>query len=128
MFIRYYFPALLWAAVVLFLTLLPSNALPETPEWKFLSFDTFCHAATFALLTFLVIRSFYFHYGNPRSLRYTIGVSLALCLFLGILIELLQMVMKQGRHGEISDVVSDFIGSLAGAAFFYYLSRRKLVF
>ena len=114
--------------MVLFLTLLPSNALPETPEWELLSFDTFCHAATFALLTFLVIRSFYFHYGNPRFLRYAIGVSLTLSLFLGILIELLQMVMKMGRHGEISDEVSDLIGSVAGAAFFYYLSRRNLVF
>jgi VanZ family protein len=127
-FFRYHLPAILWAAVILVLTLLPAESLPPTPTWELLSFDTFCHAAVFALLAFLVIRSFQFHYGSPRFFKFALLVSLALCLFFGILIEMLQTIMKRGRHGEVTDVLSDFIGELLGALFFYVLLRRKLVF
>ena len=111
--------------MVLVLTLLPSDKLPPTPEWKLLSFDTFSHICVFGLLTFLTIRSFYRHYGKFYFLKYAIGISLVLCLLFGVLIEMLQTVMKSGRHGEISDVIGDFIGELFGALFFYILARRQ---
>ena len=41
---------------------------------------------------------------------------------------MLQTVMKRGRHGEVTDVLGDFIGELLGALFFYVLLRRKLSF
>jgi VanZ family protein len=127
-FFRYHFPAIVWAAVVLILTLLPSTALPPMPEWQLLSFDTFCHASVFSLLSLLVARSFYFHYEKPHFLRFALVVSFVLCLFFGVIIELLQTVMKMGRHGEIRDVFSDLIGIVAGVSLFYFLGRRRLVF
>ena len=65
-FFRYHFPAILWTATVLILTLLPSDKLPETPEWELLSFDTLAHAGDFGLLSFLVARSFYVENGKPK--------------------------------------------------------------
>lgn len=127
-FFRFHFPALLWAAVVLFLTLLPSDKLPETPEWELLSFDTLAHAGVFGLLTLLVARSFYFEYEKPQFLKFAILVSVVLCTFLGGLIELLQTVMKVGRHGEATDLLSDFIGAMLAAFFCYFLFRRKPAF
>lgn len=124
-FFRFHFPALLWAAVVLFLTLLPSDKLPQTPEWELLSFDTLAHAGVFGLLTFLVARSFYFQYGKPQFLKFALLVAMALCFFLGILIELLQTVMKLGRHGETGDAISDLIGTLLGATLGYFLFRKR---
>ena len=127
-FLRFHFPAILWAAAVLFLTLLPSDKLPETPEWKLLSFDTLAHAGVFGLLTFLVARSFYFEYGKPQFLKFAALVAIILCTFLGGIIELLQTIMKQGRHGETGDLISDFIGALSGALFCYFLFRRREAF
>ena len=127
-FLRFHFPAILWAAAVLLLTLLPSDKLPETPEWKLLSFDTLAHAGVFGLLTLLVARSFYFEYGKPQFLKFALLVAIILCSFLGGIIELLQTVMKQGRHGEFTDLFSDFIGAILGALFCYLLYRRKPAF
>ena len=127
-FFRYHFPAIVWAAVVLILTLLPSTALPPTPQWELLSFDTFCHASTFSLLSFLVARSFYFFYEKPHFLRFSLAVSFVLCFFVGVIIELLQTIMKMGRHGEVRDVFSDLIGIVLGISLFYFLGRRRLVF
>jgi VanZ family protein len=127
-FIRFHLPAILWAAVVLFLTLLPSDKLPDTPDWELLTFDTFAHACVFALLTFLVARSFYFQYGKHGFLKFALLVAIVLCTFFGILIELLQTVMKLGRHGETGDVISDFIGAIFGALFCYFLFRRRAAF
>jgi VanZ family protein len=127
-FFRFHFPAILWAAAVLLLTLLPSDKLPETPEWELLSFDTLAHAGVFGLLTFLVARSFYFEYGKPQFLKFAILVAVVLCTFLGGIIELLQTIMKLGRHGETTDLLSDFIGAILGALFCYFLFRRRPAF
>ncbi|HSI89675.1 MAG TPA: hypothetical protein VK927_01100, partial [Adhaeribacter sp.] len=92
-FFRFHFPALLWAAVIAVLTLLPSASLPPLPHWELLSFDTLAHAAVFGLLTFLVIRSLLYLYGR-NNLWPAIGIAMALCLFFGIIIELLQTIMR----------------------------------
>nr|WP_234462371.1 VanZ family protein [Adhaeribacter terrigena] len=118
----------MWAAVILFLTLLPSESLPKTPEWKLLSFDTLAHVGVFGLLAFLLVRSLYFHYGRAQFLQFAIGISVVICFFFGVIIELLQTVMKRGRHGETGDVISDVIGTVLGACLFYILLRRKLTF
>jgi VanZ family protein len=127
-FFRFHFPAILWAAVVLFLTLLPSDKLPKTPEWELLSFDTLAHAGVFGLLTFLVARSFYFEYEKPQFLKFALLVAVVLCTLFGGLIELLQTVMKLGRHGEATDLLSDFIGAILGSLFCYFLFRRRIAF
>lgn len=127
-FLRYHFPAILWAAVILFLTLLPSESLPKTPDWKLLSFDTLAHAGVFGLLAFLMVRSLYFHYGRAQFLKFAIGLSVVICIFFGVIIELLQTVMKRGRHGEVGDVISDVIGTVLGVILFSFLLRRKLTF
>ncbi|WP_460502028.1 VanZ family protein, partial [Hymenobacter agri] len=44
---------LLWAAVVLVLTLTPSDEMPRTPVWELLSFDTAAHAGVFFVLASL---------------------------------------------------------------------------
>ncbi len=125
--VRYHLPALFWAAFILAATLLPTHALPPLPHWELLSFDSFCHAAVFALLFFLVIRVFYFHFG-ANGLAYAMIFSFLLCFFFGIIIELLQMYMKAGRYGEVSDVISNTIGEVLGAVFFYYLAVKKRTF
>ena len=127
-FLRYHFPAIVWAAVILYLTLLPAESLPKTPEWELLSFDTAAHIGVFSLLAFLLARSLYVHYGGARFMQFALGLSAVLCFLFGIIIELLQTVMKRGRHGEPRDVISDAIGIFLGSLLFFLLFRRKLVF
>ncbi|MDB5235807.1 MAG: hypothetical protein JWR44_2800 [Hymenobacter sp.] len=100
-----------WAAVVLVLTLTPANEMPRTPVWELLSFDTAAHAGVFAVLAGL---SWFSLRRQVRWLRLARHAGLAVLLgsvLFGGLIEMLQMTMHLGRHGEWTDLVSDSIGS-----------------
>ena len=99
------------AAIIALLTLLPSDRLPPTPAWRLLSFDTAAHAGVFAALA-LPLRRWWVQAGRRRSFLGTFGTALVY----GALIEWLQTTMGLGRHGEWSDLLSDGLGALAGAA------------
>ena len=102
---------LLWAVVVLVLTLTPSDDMPRTPVWKLLSFDTAAHAGVFVVLAGLSWFSLHRQRRWPRLTRHAGWVVLVGSVLFGALIEVLQMTMKLGRHGEWSDLVSDSLGA-----------------
>ena len=100
-----------WAALLLYLTLAPADRLPPQPQWELLSFDTFAHAAFFAVLAALA----WFSLRRQRRWRYLArhagwAVLLGGTAF-GALIEALQMALPFNRHGEWSDLLSDGIGT-----------------
>ena len=102
---------LLWAAVVLVLTLTPADEMPRTPVWELLSFDTAAHAGVFFVLAGLSWFSLRRQRRWPRGHRPVAAVVLAGCLLFGALIEVLQMTMRLGRHGEWSDLIGDGLGA-----------------
>ncbi len=104
---------LLWAALLLYLTLAPADKLPPQPKWELLSFDTFAHAAFFAVqaaLTWFWLR----RQSRWPLLRRHAGAAVLLgCAAFGAIIEALQMVLPFNRHGEWSDLISDCLGTVA---------------
>ncbi|GAA4037883.1 hypothetical protein GCM10022409_23910 [Hymenobacter glaciei] len=106
---------LLWAAVVLVLTLTPSDEMPRTPVWKLLSFDTAAHAGVFFVLAALSWFSLHRQRRWRWLARHAATVVLVGCLLFGGFIELLQMTMHLGRHGEWSDLISDGLGAALAA-------------
>ncbi|MBD2770090.1 M20/M25/M40 family metallo-hydrolase [Hymenobacter sp. BT664] len=107
-----------WAAVVLVLTLTPADEMPRTPVWKLLSFDTAAHAGVFVVLAGLSWFSLRRQRHWPRLARHAgVAVLVGSTLF-GGLIEVLQVTMRLGRHGEWTDLISDAIGAVlaVGAA------------
>ena len=120
---------ILWALVMLVLTLTPAQEMPRTPEWKFLSFDTAAHAGVFAVLAVLG----WFSLGRQRrwlGLAQHPGVAvLAGCVLFGGLIEVLQYAMQVGRHAEWSDLGGDSLGAalalgLVAGSRRWWLGRR----
>lgn len=105
---------LLWTLVILWLTLTPAREMPRTPEWELLSFDTAAHAFVFAVLAFTAYISASRQQRFPALRQYAPVLVAAWCTLFGALIEVLQVAMQQGRHGEWSDLLSDTIGTLAG--------------
>ena len=47
------------------------------------------------------------------------------CAVLGILLEVLQLEMRAGRHFEVLDIIANIIGSLLGVAAFTLFFKRK---
>jgi len=114
---------LAWAAVVLVLTLTPAQEMPQVPPWKLISFDTVAHAFVFVLLAALTIFSVRRQQAWPQLRRWGYPVVLVGCIAFGLLIELLQMTMNLGRHGEWSDAISDAIGVAVGLLLAYATRR-----
>ena len=102
---------LLWAVVVLLLTLTPSAEMPRTPVWELLSFDTAAHAGVFFVLAGLSWFSLRRQRRWPRVSAHAGAGVLASSLLFGGLIEVLQVAMRLGRHGEWSDLLSDGLGA-----------------
>ena len=118
---------LLWAAFMLLLTLTPSRDMPDTPAWTLLSFDTAAHAGVFSVLAALSWFSLRRQRRWPVLAQQAAVVVLAGCVAFGALIEVLQYVMAQGRHAELSDLLSDGIGALLALVPAVFLARRPPV-
>ena len=113
---------LLWATVMLVLTLTPAKEMPRTPAWELLSFDTAAHAGVFAVLAGL---AGLWARQHPR-LRHPASLVLLGCVGFGALIEVLQYAMQLGRHAEWSDLLSDSIGAAVGLALALVIRKRLL--
>ena len=114
----------LWAAIILVLTLTPAREMPPTPEWRLLAFDTAAHASVFGLLAGLCWFSLRRQRRWPAGAQQAGAVVLAGCVAFGALIEVLQYAMHQGRHAEWSDLLSDSIGAVLVLALAAGLARR----
>jgi len=126
LFLKYNLPALLWAIVILFLTLLPAADLPKVPEWQLISFATASHAAVFFTLALLLSFGLTKQTSYPFLRRYSQWITLISSVIFGVLIETLQTSMGWGRQGDLMDVVSNSIGTVAGIAVFSLIYRRFL--
>lgn len=122
--LKYSFPALLWATVIIFLTLLPAAAMPEVPAWQLISFATASHAVVFFILALLLRFGFKKQTAFDFLHRHSGWATLIFSVLFGVLIEILQSVMGWGRQGDLMDVVSNSIGTVAGIAFFSFIYHR----
>jgi len=98
--------------------------MPEVPEWQLISFHTASHAAVFALLALLML------WGYKKQNRYLFlqqnaGIlTFLVSVLYGILIEWLQSSLNWGREGDVFDIISDTIGTVAGMLTYYILLRQ----
>ncbi|WP_426058192.1 VanZ family protein [Hymenobacter sp. B1770] len=102
---------ILWAMLVLVLTLTPAQEMPITPVWELLSFDTAAHAGVFVVLAGLSWFSLSRQRRWPRLARHAGLVVVVGSTLFGGLIEVLQHTMGLGRNGDWTDLVSDAIGA-----------------
>ncbi|MFD1871792.1 VanZ family protein [Hymenobacter bucti] len=126
----YAVPPLLWAAIMLVLTLTPAQEMPRTPDWKLLAFDTAAHAGVFAVLAVLSWVALRQQRRWPALAQRAGIVVLIGCVLFGGLIEILQYLMAVGRQAEWSDLAGDSLGAvlallLVGGGWHWW-SRRRL--
>nr|WP_281367873.1 VanZ family protein [Rufibacter quisquiliarum] len=120
---QHFAPALGWAVLILIGTLLPAQALPPTPHWDLLSFDSLVHAVLFGCQLLLLL------FGCKRAGAVPLTSRLVLLSFLvvtgfGILVEFMQGAMGWGRAFDPADMVSNSIGCVLGLAVWFLGLRR----
>lgn len=108
--------ALLWAALILILCLMPGSTLPAWHWADLFSVDKLVHAGLFAVLAILVQRAL----DHGPSGRGAMPAALALCVAYGGGLELLQMLPALGRRGDWNDFLANSIGVAVG----WILHRR----
>jgi len=126
----YAIPPLLWAIIMLVLTLTPAKEMPRTPDWKLLAFDTAAHAGVFAVLAVLSWVALRQQRRWPALAQRPAMPVLIGCVLFGGLIEVLQYLMAVGRQAEWSDVAGDSLGAalalLLVSGGWRWWSRRRL--
>ncbi|MFA0962387.1 VanZ family protein [Roseivirga sp. BDSF3-8] len=122
MFFRFNFFGIIWAVIILFLTLTPGADMPYTDIWSLFRFDRFAHLFVFAILVLLLTvgfrKQYSFHLLRNNNVRIALGVS----VLYGITLELLQGAIP-GRSLELIDFVANTLGSLGGTGIYFLIYK-----
>jgi VanZ family protein len=123
--LRNIIPAISWSVLVLFVSLIPGNEIPEF-EVGFLHIDKLAHAILFAGL------SFFWFFGLKKggiskivSLNTEGVVSFSVFIY-GFAIELIQHYFITDRHFDIYDVLANGVGVVLGYTFFYLVIYKRI--
>ncbi len=125
--LRKFWPALLWALIILLLTGLPGSYFPTiTTFWDWLGPDKLVHLFIFGVMVFLIMFGFREQYFQSKK-RYQFGiVSVVITSLYGLLTEILQVYVFIGRSGNRFDFYADAVGAILGWAFFFLIYRKKI--
>jgi VanZ family protein len=122
MFLRYVYPALLWAVFIFLLTLTSGK---EFPEVTLVSFDKLIHVFLFTVQSYLLMRAF-IRQSAVMLLRYSpVIFSIGIALFISFSTEFMQSFLLSDRQGELYDFIANGIGSCLGVLFFVLLYGRS---
>ena len=103
--------ALGWASLILFLSVIPGEDLPNISFWEI---DKIVHTIFYWILSFAVILALKKQY-PAMPLRFkAIMYGVALCILYGLCIEIVQGAFLESRSFDIYDLVANFIGCTLG--------------
>lgn len=122
MFLRYNFFTILWAILILVLTVTPGTDMPKTDIWDVLAFDKIAHLFVFAVFVLLMIVGFSKQYRYLYFRYNAVRLALAMGLAYGLLIEIVQALIPE-RTLEYSDILADSLGCGIGYAIFYWVYK-----
>ena len=119
MFFKNNILGILWAILILILTVLPGNYFPQiTSFWELLSLDKLIHVSIFAVFSLLLIRGF----KKQNKYLFLLSNYKASGLFVGIiygsLTEIIQYILNNGRHYSLYDFLANSIGCIVGLVLF----------
>src|SRR5687768_7181878 len=120
MLAKYYLPALLWAVVILILTMMPGKYIPPVNIWDIANIDKLAHLFVFAVLMVFLLYGFKKQPQFNRLPSRMLLIAFLLCVFYGLLIEGMQGTLLADRHFELYDALANTIGCLLGGFLFKY--------
>ncbi|NTW34435.1 MAG: VanZ family protein [Bacteroidetes bacterium] len=127
MFIKYNFPGIIWALLILLLLGLPSNNFPETSFLNIHHLDKIVHGGLFLVFVFLLTRGFYMQNSFSFVNKNAFILSIIAGILYGGFTEILQGNVFTERTSDIFDFLADVAGCIIGLLIFSAL-RQKYVF
>ena len=116
-FIKYYFPPILWAGLIFFVSSLPSESIQKIG----VSFDDFIlHTIEYSIFGFLLSRAFL---KENYQLNWKINIMIILIGVLYGLSDEFHQSFVPGRYTELSDFIADSSGVMIGLILFLFKGR-----
>ncbi|HQW87078.1 MAG TPA: VanZ family protein [Flavobacteriales bacterium] len=112
--------ALLWAAVILGLCLIPARGLPEWDWFSLLDLDKLVHAGMFFILSLLLAQAFRTADQPVRYLFWGIVIS----VLYGVATEFMQGLEALGRRTDPADMIANTVGAIAAAGYATWRERK----
>ncbi|MEX1132734.1 MAG: VanZ family protein [Flavobacteriales bacterium] len=112
---RAWFPALLWALLILLITLLPAQAVPGGGFFGRYQLDKVVHAILFGVFLVLLVRALNGKQQSGKEHTGRLVAAALLAIFYGALTEVLQELSGAGRSGDVWDLVADTAGVFIAA-------------
>ncbi len=123
-FLEAYWAALLWAAFILYICILPGDELPDIDFWEINIEDKLAHVGVFGILSIFLV------WGNSKRemARYKTSKSVIFTLLIGlsfgVATEAIQGYFIPSRFASISDVIADAVGAALGVWFANIVLKR----
>jgi len=111
--------AALYLATIAALSLMPARDLPHFTVFS--SLDKAVHISMYLGLSFLACWS----YEISRDRMKPIYLLLLGVFMYGVLMEILQRTMHNGRNFDFKDMIANLTGAIAGILIFRYLDRMR---
>jgi VanZ family protein len=115
-----FLPPLLWVAIIVFLSLVPADDLPETPLFNIPHFDKLVHAGLYFILAILLVRPLQ----KVKLPAYLYAIVFSVLLGGGL--ELLQLYCTGTRTGSWFDLLADMLGTAGGLVLCHLTVKREL--
>jgi VanZ family protein len=114
---------IIWTALIVFLSVLPSEDIKDI---DLPYFDKVGHFFLYASWSFLIIFSLTKDYfSKSRKLKIYLGTFIA-AIMIGILLEFVQKYFTEDRNFDFLDIVSNLLGALFGIIIFLSLKINRI--
>lgn len=119
--IRYYWPAILWILLVLYLCTIPGSDIPSNSFFEKIHMDKIVHLGLFGCTVLLLCIGYYRSKGHISILTLTLFWLVA--AFYGLAIEFIQKYWAIDRSFDMMDALADSIGALCGIIAFLFVRK-----
>jgi VanZ family protein len=120
--IKYFVPAIVWALFILVICTMSPKHIPKV-EWELISADKAAHFGLFFMQTIFLLFAFV---KSKRTSFYYKTISTVSVILFGMLVELLQMLMRLGRSADWDDVLANSIGVISASLLFIVFYRSLI--
>ncbi|MBK8517370.1 MAG: VanZ family protein [Saprospiraceae bacterium] len=107
----YLISAVLWTILTLYLSLISAREASKFNVWDFVGFDKLAHLIFYCIFCFLWCMGFRESNNSQKKILF-FSVSF------GVLMEICQLYLFNGRSFELFDIIANIIGSVVGLILF----------
>ena len=128
LFFKKYWKIILWASILCLLSLGNTNKIPKIHRINIPHLDKIAHLGMYFIFSFLLYTSF--SRGSAGKNFWKMTICLAITLFYGALMEILQYLLTNYRTADKYDMLFNSIGAVLGIIgynIFYRIKLKKIM-